>query len=92
MQKQQLGATLATHLIASQLRDRGIEISGSDVRANLIEHGKLAFKRGKNSRHAGVARSGRREIFHSQIPSKREPFPARPHILCVPAETERISR
>lgn len=92
VQKQQVGVTLASHLIASQLRDRGIEIGCGDVRADLVEHGKLPFERGENGRHTGIARRGRSEVFQSQIPIRREPCLSRPHPWCVAAETGRISR
>lgn len=57
------------------------------MRADLVEHGKFAFQRSENGRHTGIARRSRSEVFHGQIPRKREPFPACPHASCVAAET-----
>lgn len=80
------------HLVAPQLRDRGVEIGCGDMCPDLVKHGKLAFKRGENGRHAGVARCGRGEVFHNQIPFKREPCRRIPHVLCVAAVMGRLSR
>lgn len=57
------------------------------MRADLVEHGKLAFKRSKNGRYTGIARRSWRKVFHGQIPNKRDPFSVCPQDSCLAAET-----
>jgi hypothetical protein len=61
------------------------------MRADLVEHSKLAFKRSENGRHTGIARRSRREVFHGKIPSKREPFSGCPHCSCVAGDGAHIA-
>jgi hypothetical protein len=57
------------------------------MRADLVEHGKLPLKRSKNGRYTGIARCGRSQIFHGQIPITRVPCLPSPQALCGAAET-----
>jgi hypothetical protein len=82
---------LWTQLIASQLGNGSVKIGSGDMRADLVKHGKLTFEPSQNGGHTGIARRSRCDIFHSQIPSWREPFSAGPHNSCVAAETGGLS-
>jgi hypothetical protein len=89
---QSLGQASPAGLRAAEMIDRRIEIGPSDMRTDFIKNGEFAFERSNHGRHAGIARRGRREVFHNQIPIRREPFPAGPHLSCMAPETRLISR
>ena len=87
-----LGETSAPRLLAAQLVDRRIEIGPGDVRPNLIENGEFPLERGNDGGHAGLARRGWSAVFHDQIPSKRKPCPAGPHMKCAAPAAGPVSR
>lgn len=89
---QSLGQTSPAGLHAPQMIDRRIKIGSGEIRSDFVENGEFAFERRDDGRHTGIAGCSRVQVFQSQIPVRREPFPADLHLSCMAPETRLISR